>query len=111
MLSNGPNRTVHAWEETISIPTYSPPPPDPNPMFFEKRVNQGASGKIYPNPFTDRVSDRKVNRNYTGLFLENEYLQLMLLPEIGGRIQTAKDKSNAFETAVAWSLRLPERAD
>ena len=48
------------------IPTYPAPPPEPNPMFFEKRVNQGASGRVYPNPFTDRLSRRTGGPSVSG---------------------------------------------
>ena len=67
------------WQETVTLPTYPAPPPDPTPMFFEKRVNQGASGRVYPNPFTDRVNhEEKSNQEYEAVFLENEYIQLMV---------------------------------
>ena len=36
--------------EEMVIPTYLPAPPDKNPMFLEKRVYQGSSGKVYPLP-------------------------------------------------------------
>ncbi len=89
---------VHIWEETITLPTYPPPPPDPNPMFFEKRVNQGASGRIYPNPFTEAVNhETKVDRSYQAVFIENEYIQLMILPQFGGRIHAALDKTNNYD--------------
>jgi tetratricopeptide (TPR) repeat protein len=88
---------VSAWEETVVIPTYPAPTPEPNPMFFEKRVNQGASGRVYPNPVTDRVSDQKMDRSYQMVFLENEYLQVMVLPELGGRIFAGMDKSNDYD--------------
>jgi hypothetical protein len=51
-------KRVRVREETLAIPTYSPYPPEKLPMFLEKRVYQGSSGKVYPNPFTDRVSDQ-----------------------------------------------------
>ncbi len=86
------------WEETITIPTYPAPPPDPNPMFFENRVNQGASGRVYPNPFTDRVNhEEKIDLPYQAVFLENEYIQLMVLPRFGGRIHAALDKTNGYD--------------
>ena len=88
---------VRAWEETVVIPTYPVPPPDKNPMFLEKRVYQGSSGKVYPCAFTDRVSDGKVDRPYRAVFLENEYIRLMLLPEIGGRIHIGFDKTNGYD--------------
>ncbi|HZY61620.1 MAG TPA: DUF5107 domain-containing protein [Edaphobacter sp.] len=89
--------TVRIWEEQISIPTYPAMPADPNPMFLEKRVYQGSSGKVYPNPFTDRVSLEKTDRLYKAVFLENEYVQLMVLPEIGGRIHIGHDKTNDYD--------------
>src|SRR5215213_790446 len=91
------NGAVKAWCEPVVIPTYPVPPPDPNPMFLEKRVYQGSSGKVYPNPFTDRVSDEKVDKSYQAIHLENEYLYLMILPELGGRIHIAYDKANDYD--------------
>jgi tetratricopeptide (TPR) repeat protein len=89
---------VHIWEETVVIPTYTPPLPDPNPMFFEQRVNQGASGRVYPNPFTDRANnENEVDQSYQAVFLENEYIQLMVLPQFGGRIHAAMDKTNGYD--------------
>jgi tetratricopeptide (TPR) repeat protein len=88
--------TVHAWSETITIPTYGIGQPDKNPMFLEKRVYQGSSGVVYPYPVIDRVFDQKADRAYTALFLENRFLKIMVLPEIGGRLQMALDKTNGY---------------
>ncbi|HWL88165.1 MAG TPA: DUF5107 domain-containing protein, partial [Polyangiaceae bacterium] len=62
-------------------------------MFFEKRVYQGSSGKVYPVPFIDKISDRSEPRAYKAAHLENEFVRLMCLPEIGGRIHVAQDKT------------------
>jgi len=83
---------VNIWEEKVSIPTYGIGKPDKNPMFFEKRVYQGSSGKVYPNPVIEKIYDEKEDKEYTGLFLENKYIKIMILPELGGRIQMAYDK-------------------
>jgi tetratricopeptide (TPR) repeat protein len=88
---------VRAWEESVTIPTYPVPPPDRNPMFLDKRVYQGSSGKVYPNPFTDRLSDQKNDQRYQAVFIENEYIRLMILPEIGGRIHIGLDKTNNYD--------------
>ena len=88
---------VRAWEEVVTIPTYPEQPPDKNPMFLEKRVYQGSSGKVYPNPFTDRVSNEKSTKDYHAVFLENEYVRLMILPEIGGRIHIGQDKTTGYD--------------
>ena len=83
---------VRVWEERIIIPTYTVGKPDKNPMFFEKRVYQGSSGVVYPNPVVEKIYDEKKDVAYTGLFLENRYLKIMILPELGGRVQMAFDK-------------------
>jgi tetratricopeptide (TPR) repeat protein len=87
---------VKAWAETVQIPTYKIGTPEKNPMFLEKRVYQGSSGAVYPHPVIDRVFDEKEDKAYTAIFLENRYLKIMILPEIGGRVQMALDKTNGY---------------
>src|SRR5690242_4146513 len=87
---------VRAWAETVALPTYAVGRPDKNPMFLEKRVYQGSSGVVYPYPVIDRVFDEKADAPYTALFLENRYLKIMILPELGGRVQMALDKTNGY---------------
>ena len=65
-------------------------------MFLENRVYQGSSGVVYPHPIVERVSDEKTDKTYTAIFLENKYLEIMLLPELGGRVQMARDKTNGY---------------
>ncbi|WP_316816070.1 DUF5107 domain-containing protein [Pedobacter nyackensis] len=86
------NSTVKVWEEKVMIPTYGVGKPEKNPMFFEKRIYQGSSGVVYPNPVIEKIYDEKKNKEYRGLFLENDYLKIMILPELGGRIHMAYDK-------------------
>ena len=63
--------TVRVTEEVI--PTYLPAAPDKHPMFLDKRVYQGSSGRIYPLPFTDRISETKTDRAWQAIWLENEF--------------------------------------
>src|SRR6185437_1893762 len=77
---------VKAWQQEVNIFTYLPESPDPNPMFFEKRVYQGSSGRLYPLPFVDRIATEGHSHAWRALHIENKYLRLMILPEIGGRI-------------------------
>jgi tetratricopeptide (TPR) repeat protein len=84
--------TVRAWEEEIMIPTYEAGEEEKNPVFSEKRVYQGSSGAVYPYPVIEKISDEKTEKLYKALFLENEYLKIMILPELGGRVQMAYDK-------------------
>ncbi|MBR3990632.1 MAG: DUF5107 domain-containing protein, partial [Clostridia bacterium] len=90
-------RKVRVWDERIAIPTYPAAAPDRNPLFLEKRVYQGSSGKVYPHPVTDKICDEREEREYLALFLENDYLKIMILPELGGRVQRAYDKTRDYD--------------
>ncbi len=83
---------VKAWEEDILLPTYATGEEEKNPMFLEKRVYQGSSGVVYPYPVIEKIYDEKKNKKYKALFIENKYLKVMILPELGGRVQMAYDK-------------------
>lgn len=88
---------VRVWEETVSIPTYGMGEPDKNPMFLEKRVYQGSSGRVYPHPVIERIEDEKKQQDYLMIILENEYVRIEIMPEIGGRIYRALDKTNQYD--------------
>lgn len=91
------NKNVTVWEEQVIIPTYEIGAAEKNPMFSEKRVYQGSSGKVYPYPVVEKISDEKIDKEYKAVFLENQYLKIMILPELGGRIQRAYDKTNDYD--------------
>ncbi len=93
-MERGP---VKAWQQEVNIFTYLPEPPDLNPMFFEKRVYQGSSGRVYPLPFIDRIATEGHDHAWQALHIENKYLRLMILPEIGGRIHIGFDKINGYD--------------
>ena len=76
----------------MTIPTYEVGKPEKNPMFLEKRVYQGSSGVVYPYPVIESMSDEKVDKEYKAVYIENEYIKVMILPELGGRVQMAYDK-------------------
>jgi tetratricopeptide (TPR) repeat protein len=88
---------VKAWEELVEILTYEPAKPDLNPMFLEKRVYQGSSGRVYPLPFIDRVATKPKKRTWRAIHIENEFLRIMVLPEIGGRIHVGYDKTTGYD--------------
>lgn len=88
---------VRIWEETVIIPTYGVGEPDPNPRFYEKRAYQGSTGKVYPLPVVEKIYDEKKDVPYQAVFLENDFLKVMFLPELGGRIQRATDKTNNYD--------------
>ncbi len=88
---------VSVRRQSVILPTYEPQAPDRNPMFLEKRVYQGSSGRVYPLPFTDRIAERATPRAWEAVFLENDYLRVMILPALGGRIHRITDKTNGYD--------------
>jgi tetratricopeptide (TPR) repeat protein len=88
---------VTARETTIILPTYEIGPAEPDPIFYSGRAYQGAKGPVYPYPLLDKLTDVKRDRTYRILYLENEYVRIGVLPEIGGRIFEAVDKTNGYD--------------
>ena len=97
MAENTASAAVTAREVTLVIPTYGIGEPDRNPQFIEKRVYQGSTGKVYPYPVVESIRDEKEDKPYRAVVIENEYLEVTVLPELGGRIQYAKDKTNNYD--------------
>jgi tetratricopeptide (TPR) repeat protein len=88
---------VACWEAPLTIDTYEPAEPDRYPLFLDRRVYQGSSGKVYPIPFTDRIESEKAPREWRAIHLENRWVRLVLLPELGGRIHIGYDKSADYD--------------
>ena len=84
--------------ERLTLPTYLEPAAEELPMFAENRVHQRTSGDPYPNKIVssvDRVN--RVDKEYTLVRLENDYVRVEILPEIGGRIYSALDKTTGYD--------------
>ncbi len=88
---------VRVWQESMVIPTYRVGPPDPNPIFYSKESYQGAQKRVYPYALQDRLTHTPEDQSYTALNLENEYVKLTVLPEIGGRLFAATDRTNGYD--------------
>lgn len=86
-----------AWREAVAIRTYEAGAPSPYPMYLDHRVYQGSSGKVYPLPFVESVADEPVTREWDAVHLENAYLRVMVLPELGGRIHVGYDKTTGYD--------------
>jgi len=95
-VSSAPSE-VWLWETNEVIPTYRVAPADPNPRFYQGRTYQGARATFYPYPVMDKLTDIREDKTYKAVFLENEYVQLSVLPELGGRIFSAVDKGNHYD--------------
>lgn len=85
------------WEESLNIPTYLTDERDKFPIFYSGRAYQGAKGPVYPYPMLDKLTDTRVDRSYKAVYLENEFLKLCVLPELGGRLFSALDKTNGYD--------------
>ncbi len=88
---------VKIWEAPLVIPTYRVGEPEKNPIFHTGRAYQGAKGPVYPYPMLDKLTDSREDKTYQAVFLENEHIKLCVLPEIGGRIFYALDKTNGYD--------------
>ena len=80
--------TVHCWEGTIDLPTYVLGEEDPYPPF--PLVNRH---QIYPYTMLDDLTERREVKTYRAVFLENEYLKAIILPDLGGRLYSLYDKA------------------
>jgi len=95
------NSQVKVWEGTITIPTYEWEE-DVNPKFWA--MEAGAKGATtvkasitYPYNMQDHLSRKLEDVTYKAIFLENEYLKITCLPELGGRLHSVYDKTTRQE--------------
>ena len=75
-------RTAQIRTETITIPSYPVPPKEELPFFAENRVHQRSSGRPYPNRAAVELDHSHTEpRSYTAVCLENDFLEVIVLPE------------------------------
>ena len=80
-----------------AIPTYVPKAAHELPMFFENKPYQGASGRIYPIPYSDGITDTKTDVDYDVYTIENEYVKTQVVPALGGKILRGLDKVSNYD--------------
>ncbi len=83
--------------ERVTLPTYLVGVKGKNPRFYFGRAYQGAQGRVYPYAMQERLTQQRVDKTYDAVYLENEYIRISLLPEIGGRIFSALDKTDNYD--------------
>ena len=84
--------------ESLVIPTYPEPAKEEMPLFAEYHVHQRSTGRPYPNKATlDVGRQHRQDKTYTVVHMENEYLDVLIMPEIGGKIYAAKDKTTGYD--------------
>jgi tetratricopeptide (TPR) repeat protein len=87
---------VHLYEKQVSLPTYKIAPPEKNPIFFHNEAFQGASRHYYPLKLNDQYINERVLQEWKHVILENDYIEVAITPEIGGKLYYAKDKTNNY---------------
>ncbi|RLD32952.1 MAG: hypothetical protein DRI73_06270, partial [Bacteroidetes bacterium] len=90
------NNEVSATETSITIPTYLVDKPDINPWFYLPINYQEAQLRIYPYLYINKLTEVKKDVEYKSIVLENEYIKIVILPEFGGRVYQALDKTNGY---------------
>jgi tetratricopeptide (TPR) repeat protein len=88
---------VAVWSEPVVIDTYLPAEPDDYPAFLDSRVYQGSSGSVFPLPFHERIAQEKTPHEWQAVHLDNAWIRLMILPELGGRIHVGYDKTADYD--------------
>lgn len=92
---------VTVTEKTLQIHTYVLGPADRNPAFAnplnfrtEPEDNPLFNPKVYPYPLQTDVTRKKTTCSYRAIILENAYIRVIILPELGGHVYAAHDKTN-----------------
>ena len=83
--------TPRVWEEPLVIPTYELNPPNPYPALLDWQRRKWRP--VYPYAFLDSLGNEKTNKTWKAVYLENEYLKVTVLPELGGHVYQIFDKT------------------
>jgi tetratricopeptide (TPR) repeat protein len=78
-------------EAPLVLPTYEPGPPNPYPALLDWQRRKWRP--VYPYPFLDALSAKRTEKTYKAVLLENEYLKVTVLPELGGHVYEIFDKT------------------
>ncbi len=89
--------SVKAYEGKITLPTYLLDPAEQAPIFERDWSYQRAKRSVYPYALNDNMTRNRQDVTYDCLYMENEYVELCVIPEIGGRLMYAIDKTNGYD--------------
>lgn len=83
LFVNAQNKpTIKEYKKVFTTYPFSDPDPIPKP-----------DTKVYPYFRFDGFTDKPVQKEWKVIELENDYIKLMILPEIGGKVWSAIEKS------------------
>ncbi len=102
---SNPASTVRFTRGALEVPTYTFGSSEAGAPLFKSAESRG----LYPYAALDRdsLSRRPIPVKYEALTLENEYLRVILLPELGGRIWSVRDKIANREIFYTTSVIKP----
>ncbi len=79
------------WEGPLVIPTYELNSPNPYPALLDWQRRKWRP--VYPYAFLDSLGSEKKDKTWKAVYLENEYLKVTVLPELGGHVYAIFDKT------------------
>jgi tetratricopeptide (TPR) repeat protein len=85
---------VRVWQDSQTLPTYQETLPDTTPPFS---VYSPGEPTVYPYTMRTGFTKKRIDHGWRTLRLENEYLSCIVLPDLGGRLYSCKDKLNGQE--------------
>ena len=103
-----PRAAARVWEAPLTLPTYELGPPDPNPPLFDRARTRGRPS--YPYPLLDSPTNKRVDKTYRAVFLENEYLRVSVLHELGGKLYAIYDKTAGRDALYSLILLTTARS-
>ena len=94
------NNKVQVREGAITLPTYNIKGENRNPVF---RSQYGVA-HIYPYTLLDDIDSKIKEKSYHTLILENKYLLVTIIPDLGGRVYSVYDKVSQREVFYKNSI-------
>lgn len=91
-----PQGKVLLEEKPITLPTYPVVPSEKAPIFFRNEAYQGASRHYYPLKLNDQYTHERIEKPWNFVILSNEFVEVGILPEIGGKLYYATDKTSEY---------------
>jgi tetratricopeptide (TPR) repeat protein len=91
-----PSDSTTVEERMETIKTYPFSEPDPVPILTRSSL-WGRGAKLYPYYFFDKFSKTAVEKDWKVIRMENPYIEVSVLPEVGGKVWGAAEKSTGHE--------------
>jgi len=91
---SSPRAAIKESKEVIK--TYPFSEPDPVPILTRSSL-WGKGARLYPYCFFDKFSKTAVDKEWNVVRMENPYIEVSVLPQVGGKIWGATEKSTGRE--------------